>query len=511
MVAAEFTPPRLIEFQLDGAALACVRRHMLAAWDTGTGKSGLALGAACMALQDGTDIVIIVCEPNKIAEWVADLGIFTTIRPEDIAVYHGPRRSGLLASLPAVLITTYDIIRQDGALVAGPRKMTDGPLLDALAGLDVMVVYDEISILGNRGSRRYRAHHHFLERLRARGSTRRLGLTATPVETGYENLFSELRLIVPQAMPMIKEFDKKVIAYRDPTRYYQAHYRPEGITWFREICAPWILRKRKTDPDVVEQFPPFTEKFILCPLHADQKALYRRLEDLAWDESGSYQKVAGLAPLLRQLAGDPLAVREAAAHGDSALACIMWEEMEPELKGCSSGKAEELVRQLEFICGNGHKAIVFTFFAHTVLPALAERLAGFSVFTYHGGMARGVQEQAKAGFLAAPGAAVLLASDAAARGINLPGIPYVIEYEAARTHAIRTQRAGRAHRLGSGVPVTMITLVAEGTMEDARAIPRLLDRNEQQDVILGDSGAENYVTADDRREMFARARRRKLS
>lgn len=501
-----FTPPRLIDFQLDGIARAAMLRHALAAWDTGTGKSALALGLACLALQDGADHAMIICEPNKLAEWLADAEIFTSgIRA---AVYHGPRRARLREELPQLIITTYDIIRQDAVVKAGPRKVTDGPLTALLAGRGMLVIYDEISILGLRGSQRYRAHQHFLERLRASGDLRTLGLTATPMETGYENIFSELRLIVPQAMPLVKEFDRRVIAFRDPERYWQPHYRPEGIAWFRGICAPWILRKRKTDKDVVDQFPPFTEKFIVCPLHSDQKDLYRRLEDLAWDDAGNYQQVPGLAALLRQLSGDPLAVAHAARTGDSALARIVAEELEKELAGCSSGKAEELVRQLEFICGNGHKALVFTFFAKTVLAALEERLAGFTVFTYHGEMSAAERERAKQAFLVHPGAAVMLASDAGARGINVP-VPYLIEYEAGRTHAIRAQRAGRAHRLGSGIPVTMITLVAQGTMEDYKSVPRLLDRNDMQDTILGDHGAENYVTADDRREMFARARRRR--
>jgi hypothetical protein len=51
----------------------------------------------------------------------------------------------------------------------------------------------------------------------------------------------------------------------------------------------------------------------------------------------------------------------------------------------------------------------------------------------------------------------------------------------------------------------------EGTIETSSAVPKMLSRNSQQDFMLGDEGAEGYTTADDRREMFAQARRRKAS
>jgi superfamily II DNA or RNA helicase len=504
-----FTPPRSIPFQDEGILHAAVKGSVMVAWDTGTGKSGVALGVACLALQDGTEGVLLVCAQNKLREWLADVPLFTT--GMTAALYHGPGRAKVLADLPDLLITTYQTARNDAAVKKGPASFSDGPLTAALAGRRMMVIYDEISELGHRTSAKYKIHFYLLKRLREREPAMRvIGLTATPMETGFSDIFSELRLIVPRAMPLVKEFDRNVIAYRDPNRYYAPVYNPKGITWFRDLAAPYIMRKRKTDPDVAREFPPFTEKFIVCQMHGDQKSLYRQLEDLAWDEDKNFVKVPGLAQMLYMLAGDPLAIREAARNGSSPLARVLADELGPELEKASSCKAEELVRQLGFICGNGHKALVFTFWGQSVLRALAERLAAFEVHEYHGSMTQAAREASKAAFRAAPGPAVLLSSDAGSTGINLPEASYIIEYEAGRTHKVRTQRAGRGHRLGSGTPVTMLTLVAEDTVEDANAVPRLLDRNQQQDYILGDTGSDGYVTAEDRREMFARARRRKI-
>ena len=50
----------------------------------------------------------------------------------------------------------------------------------------------------------------------------------------------------------------------------------------------------------------------------------------------------------------------------------------------------------------------------------------------------------------------------------------------------------------------------EKSIEQSRTIPRLLERNDQQDIMLGDIDADGYVTGADRRMMFAMAKNRKL-
>ena len=479
-------------------------------FDTGVAKSATSLAAACLALQDDVDLILIICEQSKLDdanEWPFDVRTFTTI--SDYGIYHGPRRRKLLEGrLPTVVITTYDIVRQDAAVKISARKFTDGPLLGALMQRRVMVIYDEISVLGRRSSGRYKTHYYMLSRLREKDPDLRvIGLTATSQDTGYENTFSELRLMVPKAMPTVKEFERRVISYRSPDDHYAPHYRPEGVLWFRQVCAPRMIRKRKTDPDVRDEFPRFSEKFIPCLMKGDQRRLYKALDSLGTGDDGRRRELPGLRPLMRQFLGDPLAVREAARAGDSDLARMVWEEWEEELTRCSSAKTEELLNRLSMITGNGYKAIVFTFYGQTVLKVLEERLAAFSLYVYHGQMTKAARERSKAGFRAHQGAAVLLTSDALAKGPNIPEASYVIEHEPARTYSGRVQRAGRAHRLGCELPTTLFTLFTRDTLEDEVSIPRLLRRNDEQDTMLGDHGAEGHVSAADRAVAFAESRK----
>jgi superfamily II DNA or RNA helicase len=419
----------------------------------------------------------------------------------------------VLENLPPALITTYETARDDLAVFppkgSRSRTLAPGPLAQALIGKRVLVIYDEVTKLGRRTSRLYKAHNWFLGQLRkaAPGCTRVIGMSATPMDTDLENIFNEMRLIVPEYMPTVAEFDRRVVKSRHPV-YGTPTYRSDGKEWFRSLCEPWILRKRKSDPDVREHFPPFTEKFVRLRMHPDQYRIYRLLEDLAWS-GDEHQEVPGLNVLLRQLAGDPWAVLEAARVGNSALVKMVAEEMGDELQRCSSAKAEQLIHDADLIMAGGGKILVFTFYGQTVLPALVRRLGDRPVYTYHGDMTDAERERQKTGFRDHRGGAIMVASDAGSRGMNMPYISYVAEYDVARTHATRQQRAGRGHRLGKPDPLTFMTYVLESTIEAANSMRSLLARNRDQDFILGDDQAEDYVTADDRRELFAQARPRK--
>lgn len=508
---ALFWPPRVIPYQTDYIARMYLMEDALLAADLGTGKTVMSLGTAGLAMERGDiDLVLVVCERNKLAEWKSDFGVFTRIPAE---IYHGPKRRRLLeAPLPPAVITTYETCRSDVAVFPpkGSRKRTlhPGPLMEAMTGRRVMIIYDESTKLGRRSSRLYKAHYWMRSRLRVPGERvpRVLGLTATPMESDYDNIFNQLRLIVPRAMPTVAEYERQVVRSRDI--YGRPKYSPEGSEWFRAMVTPWILRKRKSDPDVREYFPPLTEKFLRIEMRADQRAAYRALEDLAWDEDGNFREVPGLSTLLRQLAGDPWAVGEAARTGSSALARMAAEEM-TELETCSSAKAEELISLCDLVMSSGGKLVVFSFFT-TVLRALRRRLGDRPVYLYTGEQTDADREDQKARFRAREGGAVLLSSDAGARGINLPEASYIVEYEVARTHSLRMQRAGRGHRLGKQDPLTVITMILEASAEAKNSVPSLLRRNADQDYILGDDGAEGHVSARDRAMMFAMSRPRKV-
>jgi SNF2 family DNA or RNA helicase len=509
-----YHPAWHIPFQLDLMARCYLLRRSMVVADMGLGKThvGMGLGAYTI-MKGGADLLVIVCEKNKLRDWKDEIAAHTSLGP--VIMYYGPDRAKRLARGGQVLITTYETARQDLATWASraARKAADGPLTAWLSCRRPAFIYDEASAkLGNRSSTLYKSHAHMLRQLRKLDPQLVICyLTGTPIERDWENAFNALRLLVPGRMPTVKDFESTYTYGRDD--YGRLRFRRERMDGFAALCAPAILRKRKTDADVRDQFPDKTEVFERPEMGETLQAkLYKAVEDLAWDEHGEPREVPGLAMALRQLAGHPQAVMRAAHNGGSQLAALLAEEMRPRLMASPSAKTELLLAYARQILDEDAKVVVFTFFGQSVLPVLADKLRadGIPLFTVHGGMAEGAQHEERTRFRRCAGGAVLLSSDAGARGVNLPEASTVIEYECGTTSALRQQRFGRAHRIGhGGLPLTCVTLVLEGTIE-VPLLRQALRRNEMQDQLLGDAGAEEYTTAADRRWMFACARKRNI-
>lgn len=504
---------KLTAFQADDVITAYQRDGHALVWDCGVGKSVGAVALSVLCVQNRkADHVLVVCERNKVREWVADFEADTDLT---VLRHHGAGRQKRLERLgvPQVLVTTYETAKADGVTAKGPRSFEPGYLLKALEGKRVLVIYDESTKLRNRSSGNYKAHEFILKTLRKKGHAKVLALTATPLEKDYEDGFNQLRLVVPRYMPLVKEFEDGCIRYRDA--FGRPTYDYAGIQEFMERVRPHICRRRKTDPEVIDQFPPLTEEYRFVEIGSAQMDFYRMAEELAFELSPNGDRSdIGIWNLLRQIAGHPAAILHSAAkeNGSHYAKEIVEILGENHVRSIPSAKTAELIRYLELVVKDQEaKAAVFTFFGQSVLIELERELteASFPVFSYHGGKSAHENETAKRDFKNFEGGAIFLTSDAGARGINLPEVTYPVEYESALTHAMRIQRRDRAHRINSRLgPVTSMTFIAEGTIEE-QIFSSVLQRNEKHDIFAGDLDAgDDFVSASDRRMILADARAR---
>ena len=517
-----YSPIGLYPFQSEQIAEAYLSTESgggkLICWDTGTGKSVFGMRMSTLLAEDALaglrthDLTILVCEKGKVSEWAEDFARFTR---QEVRVHHGPGRMKALAKhgLPGVLITTYETAKADMVrFVKNPKtrgtSMAHGPLMEAIEPLSVLWVCDEMGKLRNRSAANYKSFDYAFRKMKkAHPKDHRVyGLTATPIEKDWEDAFSECRLIRPDLMPTVGEFEKYFVKSRDP--FGRAKYRTELMHEFAAMCAPIIMRKRKTDQDVIDQFPKQVEEARHLEMAPDQAALYDMVEALGY---GSEEPVPGLWTALRQIAGSPASLVRSAAQGDSALVKMLVEEMGADyLLGISSVKETALVEYLKPLVNDQEaKAVVFTFFGQTVLPVLAALLRKhkFKVYENHGGLSSTEMGTVRQAFRDDPKPCIFLTSDAGSRGINLPEATYVVEYESALTHANRTQRLNRIHRIDSkATSVTCMTLIVNHTVE-VGIINNVMTRNEQQDELLDDLDAgENFMTSADRREALQIAR-----
>lgn len=515
----------LFEFQAEGIAEAYLATEdgggKLVVWDTGTGKSHFLMRMAALLAEDAAqglrthDLTMLICEKGKIGEWAEDFAKYTRLTTR---IHHGPSRMKKLAKhgLPDVLITTYETAKADLVrFVKTPGKrgtsMEHGPLMEAIGGLSVLWGCDEFGgKLGNRTSANYKAFDYVFRKMRkAHPKDHRVfGLTATPIERDWENAFNQFRLIRPDLMPTVAEFESYFVRSRDP--FGRAKFREDRMGEFALMARPIIMRKRKTDPDVVAQFPKKVEEAKHLEMAADQESLYALVEDLGHGAEDD-EPVPGLWTCLRQVAAAPSSLLLTARNGTSVLAKALVAELgEDYLRRVSSVKETALVDYLNpLVNGQGAKVVVFTFFGQSVLPVLARllRSKGFKVYENHGGLSGAEMAQVRLAFKTDPDPCVFLTSDAGSRGINLPEATYVVEYESALTYANRTQRLDRIHRIDSDAPsVTCMTFIVNGTVE-VKIIENVMTRNTQTDVLLDDLDAgEHFMTGADRRAALQIAR-----
>lgn len=482
---------------------------VMAVWDTGTGKSHLAMALSAFYFEDDLiDLVILVAEKNKITkdEWPADLARFTRL---DFRVHHGSDRMKKVEEqgLPQMLVTTYETGRADIAKavkVPGRRgkSIVEGPLLPYLLGKRILFIFDESTKVKNRGSDLFKCWQKGLKDTRKKALTRCLEMTATPLERDYEDAYNQLWLADPSKMPLNGEFEKWFVQYRDERQ--RPFYRKGEMHKFAAMAAPMILRVRKTDPEVMAEFPKQVEESMWFDLSPQQRSLYELVSDFQQDGGAP---IPGLYTVKRMIANHPASLIHSANHGDSKIARMLVEELgEDYLRAIGSVKEKGLIDYLDpVVKGQGAKAIVFTYFGPSTIPllAVALRREGFKVYTTFGGMSMNEIAEQRTAFKTSDQPGVLLCSDAGARGVNLPQATYVVEFESALTFANRTQRINRAHRIDSTAEsVTCMTFFSRHTVEQTIA-ENMIERNSQQDVLLADDDAgEDFISALERRRLL---------
>lgn len=508
-----YSPLGLFDFQIQGVSeiytyTARADGGLIAVWDTGIGKTVLAIAASAYLFDDGLiDQVVIVCERNKRRDWVREFEAFSSL---DVLLYHGTGRQQRLAKhgSPQVLVTTYETGRLDlmAYQATGKRsrgRATDGDLMISLGlrGKRVLWVFDEATKLRGRRSELHHAFNYVLTQLRKGPHHQRvLALTGTPIESGFEDAYNLGRIVCPSRMPTVAEFERIFTLGED--KYHNPIFDPNKKAPFARMFRGCIIRKRKTDPDVVAQFPKKIEESASIEMGSEEREFAAGVWELCTE--ARVDETARWA-IMRATAGHPAAH----LHLSSKISKRIREIFTPEdLRSIGSAKTAELIERLRpLVKGQGAQVVIFSFFTSVIAEVARElREAGFSVGEYHG--ANTGAEADKQAFLDGE-TEILFCSDMGARGLNLQVSPYVIEYESALTFANREQRLNRVHRIVSEHPsVTCLTLVLHDTVEQ-NIFARTIDRNADQDMLLGDDvdGAEGWVSAEERRAMLHAYRR----
>ena len=352
-----------------------------------------------------------------------------------------------------------------------------------------LLVLDEAQAIKNVSSAQTKA----VKKLDAAG---RIVLTGTPVENQLGDLWSLFDFCCPGLLgsaKQFKEFVKRLDKQQDAHAY--------GA--LRRLVQPYILRRMKTDPNIVPDLPEKTEMRAECGLSKKQAVLYEQLvEDLAEQlkkakearESGESSDMQRRGLVLSML----MRLKQVCNHPSQYLA-------QPEFAADDSGKFLRLAQICQPIAERQEKMLVFTQF-QSVCEPLAKYLGevfGQPGLVLHGGVPVGKRKELVRRFQEEDGLPFFVISvKAGGTGLNLTAASHVVHFDRWWNPAVENQATDRAFRIGQKRNVLVHKFVCRGTLEE-RIDQMIRDKQELADQVLGaKSEGETLLTEMSDRELL---------
>ncbi len=390
---------------------------------------------------------LLVAPASLLGNWSAEIARFAPTLSTRIEHPSAPDEQ---AARPDLVLTTYGILLRKPAL--------------ASADWDVAVL-DEAQAIKNPGARQTRA----VKELKARV---RIALTGTPVENRPLDLWSIFDFLNPGLLGSAQAFGRFV-----------KKLEKQGYGPLRELTRPYLLRRLKTDKDVIRDLPDKTEVTAFCGLTKQQAALYQKtVEDLTRALNGAdgmKRRGLVLASLtrLKQICNHPSQWLRDGAY-------------QPDV----SGKFARLSALCEEIAARQEKVLVFTQFRELTEPLAThlEQVFGAPGLVLHGQTKVGDRKALVDSFQTGEAPFFVLSLKAGGTGLNLTAASHVVHFDRWWNPAVEEQATDRAFRIGQKRNVLVHKFVCRGTVEE-KIDAMLADKRALAGDLL-EGGAEARLT-----------------
>ena len=337
-----------------------------------------------------------------------------------------------------LVLTSYAIARRDA---------------DLLQSLEwSVVVLDEAQHIKNSHTQQTRV-------IRKLNASFRLALTGTPVENRLTELWSIMHFLNPGYLGSLNQF-KEVFA--NPIERYNDRV---AIQQLRALTQPFILRRLKTDPQVISDLPEKQELKVYCKLSDEQATLYEAVvRDALHQVEITTDPMARRGMVLSML----MKLKQVCNHPSQFLHQVTTDAL-PGNAVERSGKMIRLVELQEEILAAGGTSLLFTQFTemgHLLRYTLQEEL-GVPVLFLHGGTAVKKREVLVRQFQEEGGAPIFILSlKAGGTGLNLTRANHVFHFDRWWNPAVENQATDRAFRIGQDRKVMVHKFICSGTLEE---------------------------------------------
>jgi SNF2 family DNA or RNA helicase len=381
---------------------------------------------------------LVVCPSSVVGNWRREVQRFA---PDLVVMTHqGAERATGKAFIKQVkaanvVLTSYPLLARDRELLESVNWS--------------VVILDEAQNIKNSATKQAQA-------ARTLHSDYRLAMTGTPVENRLTELWSIFHFLNPQYLGNEKSFRRH---FANPIERLDDAAAANRL---KRLTAPFILRRVKTDPTVINDLPEKLEMKVYTNLTKEQGTLYEavardvmeRIENAETEGDTMSRRglVLSLLLQLKQICNHP-------AH---------YLKDNSTLEG-RSGKLVRLTEMLEEVYATDERALIFTQFAEMgeLLRTHLRTHFNDEPLWLHGGTKVKERDELIRRFQAERGARLFILSlKAGGVGLNLTSANHVFHFDRWWNPAVENQATDRAFRIGQTRNVQVHKFVCAGTLEE---------------------------------------------
>lgn len=419
---------------------------------------------------------LLVAPTSVVGNWKHELGKFApTLR---VYVHQGTERLQGAAFIEAALghdavLTSYALLHRDLAALQQVKWSS--------------ITLDEAQNIKNSTTKMAQA-------ARSIPADHRLAMTGTPVENRLSELWSIMQFTNPGYLGSEKQFRERFAVPIERLKDQQA------ATTLKRLTAPFILRRLKTDPKIIDDLPEKQENKVYCSLTQEQATLYAAVVkdemeaiDSTTDPMARRGGVLRMLTALKQICNHPSQFLKETRGADA-----------PDHTDLRSGKLMRLQEMLEEALEEEDRALIFTQYAETArfLERYLKQYLKTDTLLLTGSTPPEQRTELVRRFQAPNGPRVFILSlKAGGTGLNLTAANHVFHFDRWYNPAVEDQATDRAFRIGQHRNVQVHKFICLGTLEEK--IDELIERKRVlADSIIGDGeGWLTEMSTDDLREL----------
>ena len=398
--------------------------------DMGLGKTVQVL-ACILHLKENDQLnnqqVLIIAPTTLVSNWQREIEKFAPTLT--YSVYHGDNRK--ISRGVDVILTSFAMLRSDVSKFKRKRWF--------------MCVVDEAQNIKNPKTQQTKA-------VKSIKAFNKIALTGTPIENRLLDYWSIFDFTNPEYLFSQSKFRKEFVTP------IEKNSNGAALSNLKKITKPFILRRLKSDKDIINDLPEKNVNDIYCNLTSDQAKLYDKTMDEIFADLKALKGINRRGVILKLITH----LKQICNHPAQYL-----KSNDPQVS--ESGKLELLMEILENILDVDEKVIIFTQYVQMgeILQELILKRFNNEVLFLHGSLSVKAREKLLDDFQNDSHYPVLIATlKTGGVGLNLTAARNVIHYDLWWNPAVENQATDRAYRIGQKKDVMVYRFITKGTLEE---------------------------------------------